>query len=119
MGDLGSAADRNPRFGYAPEPDLAWVKSQSYHERYPLSDEVGLLIEVCYSSQAYDRGAKSRVYGLAGIGDYWIVDVTELTIEVRRDPSGDEYQWVRKYEVGDQISPLCQPAAILELSDVF
>jgi Uma2 family endonuclease len=102
-----------------PEPDLAWVTNRSYNDRYPLGDEIALVIEVCYSTQTYDRGTKSEIYASAGIREYWIVDAVSSTLEVRREPGGNTYQKIELFDVDSEVSPLCQPQASLTLKELF
>jgi Uma2 family endonuclease len=102
-----------------PEPDLAWVANRSYSDRYPRGDEIALVIEVCYSSQTYDRGTKSEIYASAGIQEYWIVDAVSSTPQIRRKPIGNTYSEIADCGVNAQLSPLCQPDAILALNQLF
>lgn len=49
-------------------------------------DRARVVIEVADSSQRYDRTRKAALYAHRRIPEYWIVNVTERTIEVHRDP---------------------------------
>lgn len=44
------------------------------------------MIEVAETSAAFDRTTKARIYAAAGIGEYWLVDLANRRLEVRRDP---------------------------------
>lgn len=74
-----------------PEPDFAIVRgsAKDYRHRHPGPADVGLVIEVADSSLALDRDWKIRIYGRAGIRNYWIVNLIEWTVEVFTDPTGD------------------------------
>ncbi len=71
-----------------PEPDLALVAwdANFYRDRHPSPEETFAIVEVSYSSLAFDRKTKKRVYGAAGIAEYWIVDVRGEAIEMHRSP---------------------------------
>jgi Uma2 family endonuclease len=100
-----------------PEPDLFWIKTG--HTSRPTADVVPLIIEVSVSTIDFDRGRKLRIYALDGIREYWIVDAKNRRIEVRAQPSGDDFS---KFEVFDRtrsISPLCLPSAKLDVDWLF
>lgn len=69
-----------------------------------------LVIEVSYSSLAYDRGEKLALYARAGIPEYWILDVSGSCIEAYRDPiqlpAGPGYASRQLYLPGQSITPL-------------
>lgn len=97
-----------------PEPDLAWVVQRSYKRARPTAADVLLIIEVSDSSLKYDRGEKADLYAEAGIADYWIINIPEQTVEVRRDPQGGRYQSVQTYRENEEIRPLAVPELILQ-----
>ena len=49
---------------------------------------IGLVIEVADSSLPRDKGWKKAVYAQAKIACYWIVNLSESSIEVFTDPTG-------------------------------
>jgi Uma2 family endonuclease len=100
----------------APEPDLAWVTRGDYAGSRPTAEDVLLLIEVAESSLTYDRGEKASLYARAGIADYWIVNLAERSIEVRRDPGPDHYRSLQTYTGNDEIRPLAVPDIVLRPS---
>jgi len=67
-----------------PQPDIALWKLpfENYADRLPGPPDVLLVIEVADSSIQYDRKTKTKLYGAAGITDYWIVNLAERQIEV-------------------------------------
>ena len=71
-----------------PEPDLVWVLPKRYRDAHPTANDVILLIEVADSSLDYDRGEKAEIYAEAGIREYWLVNIVDRTLEVRRGPNG-------------------------------
>src|SRR5207249_7168379 len=62
-----------------PEPDAAVVKGPPgvYEDHHPTPADVIAAIEVSDSSLRFDRSTKQRKYALAGIGQYWIVNLVE------------------------------------------
>ncbi len=97
----------------APEPDIAWVVQRDYTQARPTSADVLLVVEVASSSLAYDTGEKAALYAAAGIGDYWVVDLENSLVEVRRDPVAGRYRSMQTYSGEDEIRPLNLPEAVL------
>ena len=104
--DLGAVSE--------PEPDVSVVpgKREDY-TAHPTT--AALLVEVSDTTLAYDRKKKAAIYAKAGIADYWIVDLVHRTLEVRRRPSGEEYEEVAVLKHGDTISPLAMPETVIEV----
>ena len=102
-----------------PEPDLAWVVPRNYNRARPQPEDVFLLIEVSDSTLAKDRGRKSRLYARAGIRDYWIVNIDERCVEVRRDPEGGIYREIIVHRIGQGVRPLAFPDIALAVSRIF
>jgi len=72
-----------------PEPDVAVVSGdpRDYATKHPTM--AILLVEVADSSLLYDRVIKAHRYALAGITDYWIVNLVDRQLEVYRNPGPD------------------------------
>jgi len=62
-----------------------------------------LIIEVAASSLAKDRGVKSPLYAESGVPEYWIVNISERSIEVHTQPDAGVYRGVRAYRNGESI----------------
>jgi Uma2 family endonuclease len=71
-----------------PEPDLAIVRGDRgvYRHRHPAPSEVALVVEVSDTSLDTDR-VKARTYGMAGIAEYWIINLVDRCIEVYTRPN--------------------------------
>jgi Uma2 family endonuclease len=71
-----------------PEPDIAIVRGAetSYRDRHAHAGEVALAVEVADTSLETDR-LKGRVYGRAGIPQYWIINLVDRCIEIYTLPS--------------------------------
>jgi len=84
-----------------PEPDLCVVPRRDYDAAHP--DQAFLIIEVAASSLAKDRGVKSPLYAESGVPEYWIVNISERSIEVHTQPDAGVYRGVRAYRNGESI----------------
>ena len=102
-----------------PEPDIVWAVRKSYRTGHPTAADVLLLIEVSHDSLDYDRGEKADMYAEAGIREYWIVNVAENSIEVRRDPQPDGYRSVESFVAGRTVHPLAAPDGGLSVDWLF
>jgi Uma2 family endonuclease len=111
----------------APEPDLAVVPG---HPRdYATSDHPTmalLIVEVSDTTLAYDRTRKASLYARAGIADYWIINLIDQRLEVRRQPVRDRsqrYGWayadLLSLAAADHVTPLAAPAARIAVADLL
>ncbi|MCA9163838.1 MAG: Uma2 family endonuclease, partial [Planctomycetales bacterium] len=108
-----------PEFDSRPEPDIAWVKARRYLDRHPGATDVLLLIEVADSSLAIDKTLKAELYAKAGIVEYWVVNTIDQLIHIHRDPDRDGYRTLTTVTPGETASPLAEPEANLNVSDLF
>ncbi|MGO9111626.1 MAG: Uma2 family endonuclease [Thermoguttaceae bacterium] len=106
-------AVRLPHAASSPEPDVSWVVKRNYWRGKPGPKDILLIIEVADSSLEEDTGEKAVLYAGAGIRDYWVVNLRNQTIEVRRDPGPDGYQGFATYSGSDELRPLACPDAVL------
>lgn len=102
-----------------PEPDVVVAKGApgDYRSHHPGPADIALVIEVADSSLTYDRTTKQRLYAVAGIPQYWIVDLTTNRIEVyeRPNPQQERYESVVGYGKGDVV-PFMVGVQALELA---
>jgi Uma2 family endonuclease len=103
----------------APEPDMAWIADRDYSQRRPDANDVFLLIEIADSSLECDRGEKAALYAAAGIKDYWIVNLLDKCVEVRREPRDGRYQSVESFASGAEVVPLAFPELALPVALLF
>ena len=109
-----------PQLESRPEPDVFWVHAKRYFDRHPTGQDTLLAIEVADSSLQSDRTTKADLYAEAGIQEYWVVDVQGQCIYIMRRVAADRrYGWLRTAVRGEEISPLAQPNAVLNVSDLF
>ena len=109
-----------------PEPDVAVVRGDllDYAAAHP-SDPV-LVVEVTLSSVTLDRRYKSSLYARAGRREYWVLNLVNQTLEVRREPApstsapyGWDYSSVQVLRAGDSVSPLAAPGARIAVADLL
>ncbi|MDP2793728.1 MAG: Uma2 family endonuclease [Sulfurisoma sp.] len=102
-----------------PEPDIAVVRGspRDYRDAHPAT--ALMIVEVSDATRGYDRGRKLVAYAQAGIGEYWILDVVGETLEVCRQPTGEDYAERRILKAGDAVAPLAAPDAAVLVADVL
>ena len=103
-----------------PEPDLALINKSSYSrgQGKPRPENVDLVVEVADSTLAYDRRTKSVLYALAGIQEYWIINLRDDQVEVRTNPDTElgEYGLFKRYTRSEVIiSPFARAVAVADL----
>jgi len=102
-----------PTLESAPEPDIAWVARRDYSRGRPTAEDVLLVIEVAESSLEYDTGEKAELYAAAGIADYWVINLPDRWIEVRRDPAAGRYRSLQTCSGEEELRPLGIPGLAL------
>ena len=104
-----------------PEPDVAILRydEQYYGKRRPRASDVLALVEVSYSSVAFDAGAKLRAYARAGVSEYWIVNVRDNRIAVHRDPKDLGFATQREIGAGGRIAFLAFPGDTFSAEEIM
>jgi Uma2 family endonuclease len=102
-----------------PEPDLLWARKPASRRIRPSAEDILLVIEVSESSVQQDLGEKAELYAEHRVREYWVVDLEDRCVHVHRDPSGGHYASIQVHHPPGTISPLCQPRAELDLTDLF
>jgi Uma2 family endonuclease len=95
-----------PPYG-EPEPDASIVRGtpRDYADRLPGPGDVTCVIEAAHSSLERDREDKSPSYAAAGIGQYVIINLQNMTVEVYEEPdaAGEEYRKRTTLERGEKL----------------
>jgi len=101
-----------------PQPDVSLLRPApaGYKDRHPVPADIFLLIEVADSSLTYDRGRKLLAYARAGIPEVWIVNLSDLVIEVHRDPSPGGYASIKILRPGEKASPAAFPDVQVDIA---
>jgi Uma2 family endonuclease len=104
-----------------PPPDFAVLRPRAddYTSATPLPADVLLVVEVADSSLDYDGSVKQRLYALAGIPEYWLVDVNRRVVRVCRDPQGEEYRAVAVRAAGDELPMPGTSGAVIPVAAIF
>lgn len=99
-----------PETSSEPEPDLAIVQPLRalYRTRHPYPENIFWVIEYANTSLSKDLDAKRKAYALAGILEYWVVDLKNRLVKVLRYPIDDNYSDEMTLLEGE-ISPLAFP----------
>ncbi|MBI1733653.1 MAG: Uma2 family endonuclease [Candidatus Rokubacteria bacterium] len=109
-----------------PEPDVSVVagRPEDYVAAHPARP--ALVLEVSLHRLAFDRRRKGGLYARAGIPEYWIVDLVNRALEVRRRPRpsrtaryGWRYRDVRVLPPDATVAPLAAPAAAVRVAELL
>jgi Uma2 family endonuclease len=109
-----------------PEPDAAIVAGspRDYAQAHPKTAR--LIIEVSDSTLRKDRVLKAHIYARAGIADYWIVNLVDRQLEIRRNPGPDPsrrgrftYADATIVPATGHASPLAAPQARIAVADLL
>ena len=89
------------------EPDIMVLKGrvEDYEgRRVNPAEDVALLVEVSDSTLLRDQTLKAGLYANQGVPEYWIVNLPNRTLEVRRLPRPEGYAEIRIYAEGERVS---------------
>jgi Uma2 family endonuclease len=100
-----------------PEPDVALVPKADYSRAHP--KRALLVVEVADDSIRKDRLIKARLYALAGVPEYWIVNLSNRAVEVLRAPSSNGYLRVTSFASGEVVSPEAFPDLVLAVDEIL
>jgi len=109
-----------------PEPDVSVVVGvpRDYLPSHP-SDAL-LVVEISDTTLETDQTTKSSLYARAGIEDYWIVNLVDRTLEVRRQPFpkndalfGWDYRSKQIFIVSESVSPLRAPQSSVKVEELL
>jgi Uma2 family endonuclease len=105
-----------------PEPDILILKPRDdfYAEKFPLPEDILLLIEIADSSLCYDQTTKLTLYAEHNIDEYWIVNLERSILEIYRQPQNKSYLKQTLID-SDAIpfAPLAFPEMTMTLKDIY
>jgi Uma2 family endonuclease len=105
----------------APEPDVAVVAgtARDYSVAHPST--ALLVVEIADSTLPQDRLTKSRLYAAAGVPEYWIVNLRDGCVEIRREPNvaARAYGSLTKAIAGERIDLIALPGASVAVADLL
>jgi Uma2 family endonuclease len=104
-----------------PEPDLAVVRARDAESGECHPRTALLVVEVAGESLPLDRQAKAVLYARAGIPEYWIVNLGESTVEVRREPDSESGSYRTRAVVrgGETLNATGVPGLSVAVADLF
>jgi len=109
-----------------PDPDLAVVSGSPRGSGQDNPTTALLVVEVSDTTLNLDRRRKASLYALAGIPDYWIVNLRNRQLEVHRGPTENEsepfghgYSTRTILRFTDEVSPLAAPQSRIKVADLF
>lgn len=103
-----------------PEPDfvVAVRREDRYRNAHPTPADIYLIIEVADNTLDTDRRAKSVLYAMSGIPEYWIINLKQRQVEVylKPDTAAGTYGSVTHYaEEAAWESPFAGTVAVKDL----
>eukprot|EP00178_Gracilaria_changii_P005362 TRINITY_DN187_c0_g1_i6.p1 TRINITY_DN187_c0_g1~~TRINITY_DN187_c0_g1_i6.p1 ORF type:complete len:236 (+),score=28.23 TRINITY_DN187_c0_g1_i6:180-887(+) len=103
-----------------PEPDIVIASGvdDDYNTRNPSQSDVLLVAEVSNSTLRKDSTIKLEEYALAGIPEYWIVDIKARNVQVLREPQGNCYEFKMTVSSGF-IAPAAFPDVSIRVQSLF
>jgi Putative restriction endonuclease len=103
-----------------PEPGISIIKGsrQDYKLRHPTLNEIVLVIEVADSTLRRDRTVKQRIYAVASIPVYWLLNLSEKQLEVYTKPSPSEKRYDEKtiYSLEDFVPLMIEGKEVAQLA---
>ena len=81
--------------------------------------DVMLVIEVADTALDIDRDLKIPRYAHDGVAETWLIDVTEQTITIYRDPTTDGYRQVTTVKRGQTLRPTQLPALAITTDEIL
>lgn len=109
-----------------PEPDAAVVRGSLRDNDVLRPTVVELVVEISDSTLRADQTTKAALYARAQIAEYWIVNLVDRTLEVRRQPSpmegellGHGYRSMQILLPGESIAPLGAPDSVIGVDELL
>ena len=85
-----------------------------------------LIVEVSETTLRFDQTFKASLYSAHGIADFWIVNLLERVVEIRRKPVYDprvqfeyRYETLERKSPGEMLSPLLALTAEIPVDDLL
>lgn len=109
-----------------PGPDLAVVAGSRRDLATRQATSAVLVVEVADSSLDLDTTTKAELYAIAGVPDYWVIDLEHRHLLVFRDPEplpaglgATAYRTRQAFHPDDIVSPLANSAATVKVADLL
>ncbi len=104
-----------------PEPDFAVLKPRAdfYRKQLPIAADTLLVVEVCNTSERYDREIKLPLYASHGIPEAWIISIEHKTLSIYRTPTDDRYQYEQTTDAPGMITLFAVPEVSVDLGTLL
>lgn len=120
LGERATVREQNP-FAASdisePEPDVLVIPTGDYWDAHP--SRAYLVVEVARSSLSRDQGVKAKLYGLAEVDEYWIVNHVDDVVEVYRDRQRGRWRSVTTYRRGELIAMRQFPDVTVAVDEIL
>jgi Uma2 family endonuclease len=103
-----------------PEPDVSVIRGgpDDFEDHHPTSAD--LVVEISESTLRYDRNRKAKIYAMAALPEYWIVNLDGDQVEVFQQPDSHGNYLVRTVaKRGGMLSPLAMPGASIAVEQLL
>jgi len=100
-------------------PHVAQARPRLLPEAASATGGYFLLVEVSDTTLTTDREDKLPAYGHAGIGEVWIVNLADLTVEVYREPHFTGYGAKTVLRAGDKATPQAFPDVAVDVAELL
>lgn len=109
-----------------PEPDIAIVQGELGDPDALPATTAELVVEISDATLRADQTTKAALYARAQIAEYWIVNLVDRTLEVRRQPFeqtdalfGWNYRSTQILLPGESVSPLRAPGNSVKVDELL
>jgi Uma2 family endonuclease len=92
--------------------DIAVVRNSAPRDRIITASDIILAVEIADTTLERDLNEKQPEYALAGIPEYWVVDINAATVHVMRDLADGIYREKRAAPFGTDLAPPSSPVTI-------
>lgn len=108
--DTVDVGDADPEHNQ-PHPDVVVTRlpRKAYASRHPGPEDSLLLAEAADTSVNFDRTTKAALYALAGVQEYWLLDIRGRRLFVHRTPGPGGYRDVAVYGADETLATLARP----------
>jgi Uma2 family endonuclease len=109
-----------PAVSSEPEPDLAIVArlGREYRQHHPYPENIFWVIEYANTSLSRDLDEKKLLYAKAGIQEYWVVNLKDMTVAVFRHPVDGTCLFEQMFSRGT-ITPLAFPDIMVSVNHLL
>jgi Uma2 family endonuclease len=104
-----------------PQPDVALLKPRAdfYETKTPEVKDIFAIVEVADTTIIYDREIKIPLYAENGITEVWLIDVSDRSLTIYRQPTQTGYQITQTLTREESLSLLAFPEVTMNVTEIF